>query len=88
MPNFAHLTPRAGKWLKDEGKRAVVPDVMVAVRVEKSFGLGLEFKSETGRVSPAQHEWASLLTAHGWSVQVVRSAQDAWDALLTYLGEQ
>ena len=88
VPNYAFLTPRAGKWLKDEGKRAGVPDVLCCVPTRskdgEAYGLAIEFKTPTGTVSAAQKAWGVLLTSHGWSVVVCRSAQEGWDALLTY----
>lgn len=87
IPNGGRRSPREAALMKAEGVTAGVPDWMLFVPNATSTGLALEFKNPTGsgRVSPAQAEFHTLLQAHGWAVHIVKSAHEAWDVLTRYL---
>ncbi|WP_372707736.1 VRR-NUC domain-containing protein, partial [Brevundimonas sp.] len=69
-----------------EGVSAGAPDWMLFAPREGRAGLALEFKSATGRVSPAQAGWHAALRQEAWTVHIVKSAAAAWEAVTDYLG--
>ena len=84
VPNAARRSPRQGAWMKAEGLRSGVPDVLCCVPASGHVGLALEFKAGTNQPTPAQQDWAKRLRDEGWRVVVVRSADEAWQALRDY----
>lgn len=58
------------------------------LRIIPCTGLAIEFKSPTGawRVSPEQKAWHNGLRENGWRVEVVKSAETAWEIVAEYLG--
>jgi hypothetical protein len=59
---------------------AGLPDIILVVPPNGSM-VGLEVKSATGRIRPAQKEFADKLTKNGGSYYIVRSLVDAMNAL-------
>jgi len=49
--------------------------------------VGLEVKTPKGRVSPVQRKWRAACEAAGGRYAVVRSAHDAWAAIMDALHE-
>ncbi len=62
-------------------------DISVVVPKSGRF-VGLEVKSANGRVSKEQVVYASVLTAHGGLYFVVRSVEQAKEAVAEILGEE
>ncbi len=89
IPNGGRRGKIEAGVLKGEGVLAGVPDIFVAVpfvAVGPHHGLFLEFKTPTGRVSPAQARMIQTLINQGYDCAVVRSETDAWAVLSEYLG--
>lgn len=78
VPNERHSSPQNMAHLKAMGLRPGCPDVWV---IWRGGGCALEFKSLRGTVSDAQKAVHARLREIGWSVVVVRSVDEAWDAL-------
>lgn len=85
IPNGGRRGPREAAILKAEGVSAGAPDWVLLASRGTAVGLALEFKSATGRVSPAQRQWHDALQHEGWAVYIVKSAVDAWAVLMQYL---
>lgn len=62
-------------------------DILGCVRPRGRL-IGLEAKSPTGKLSKAQHEWLTLIIAMGGYACVVRSVQEALNALVAAMGGQ
>ncbi len=91
VPNGAHLAGdeirRAIKMrkMKEEGFVPGVPDLMLPIARGKYYGLALEFKSATGKVSDQQKDYMNKLTNYGWKCEVVNDASKAWEITLHYI---
>lgn len=87
VPNGGTRAPREAALMKAEGVSAGVPDWLLFTPNRKHSGLALEFKSPTnkGRITDTQEAWHRKLRSVGWCVQVVTSAQEAWDVAIAYL---
>jgi hypothetical protein len=95
VPNGFNGDARRGSVMKAEGQRRGVPDVMVAVsrfvgpeganHGDRYFGLFLELKTATGRLSPEQEVYHEILAAEGYRVAVVRSLDEAIKTVTEYL---
>lgn len=90
VPNAGLRTPRQGKWMKDEGLKRGVPDILVftapaaLAHQGPRVGLAIELKNgKTGRISEYQHDWLTRLELNGWRTCVCRSM----DEVLTLLKE-
>jgi len=79
--------PIAGNLMKLEGLRKGAPDLCLAVRNERRAhgALFLEMKTATGRVSPEQAEYHSILQRQGFRVEVVRSVESAIEIIKDHL---
>lgn len=93
VPNGGKRDAIAARWLKDEGLKAGVPDIILPVwssmPAGKLFGcLVIEMKSErNGRVSKPQKEWAKTFELYGSGVHAVCwSWVSAVEAIAVYLG--
>ena len=86
IPNFAHLSVRAGAWLKAEGKLAGVPDLFVAIgnNVGKK-GLFIEMKSMKGAIQDSQLEVIDKLIESGYCCKIARSFEEAKKIVEEYL---
>ncbi len=88
IPNGGKRGAREAALMKAEGVLAGVPDLFLAQPQpipQGSCGLFLEFKSAAGKLSAAQQAMGLRLLANGYTVVVVRSAEEAWHALTEYL---
>lgn len=74
--------PRTIARLKREGLTRGVLDLMV-LRNDGWFA-SLEIKADGGRVSPEQAEWCNWLSSGGANAAVVRSLEEAIDALTAF----
>ena len=88
VPNGGYRKRKEAIRLKAEGVLAGVPDIMVAQPTEDHCGLFLEFKTEKGRASDKQKVVMAKLQKAGYKAIIVRSADEAWEALLKYLKEE
>lgn len=98
VPNGGKREVREAARLKGLGVRAGVPDLMLPVAsvghyretwVQGGlpyFGLAIEMKSSTGRVTPEQAKWHERLREAGWQVNVCRTWEEAREVVCTYLG--
>jgi hypothetical protein len=77
---------RRGAYMKQEGLRAGVPDLFLAIPAQGYHGLFIELKSEKGRLSDAQDEMIRILMAHGYVCRVARGWTEAQEAIIGYLG--
>lgn len=93
IPNGGRRNAREAALMKAEGVSAGAPDWVLfvasrdTVQPYQYHGLALEFKrpDKTIRVTPAQADWHQTLRAHGWRVEIVKSAQEAWTYLCRHL---
>ena len=70
-----------GAKLKKAGLQAGWPDIQL---VYQGRYFGLEVKTQTGRLSPAQLDLHKRLTSNGSSVAVVRSVDDALEIIVDW----
>lgn len=88
VPNFARISPRWGAWMKAEGKRAGVPDIVLPVARNGFHSLYIEMKMPgalPSAVKPAQHVWHARLAAQGNCVRICYGFEKARDVILAYL---
>lgn len=86
VPNAFKRTPRQGKWMKDEGLKAGVPDIVVAYPSGQYHGLFIEMKTRSGRLSAAQREWIERVRWAGYRAEVCFGCDDALDTVQQYFG--
>ena len=85
IPNGAYKSQYAQGLFKRTGLRAGVPDVFFPVSRCGFLGMFIEFKSATGRVSPAQKTWIENLTKEGYLVTTCRDWEIAAEMVTLYL---
>lgn len=88
IPNGDLRHPRVAVRLKNEGVKAGVPDLFLAVARGGYHGLFIEMKKPGGRVSQKQREWHDRLRAAGYRVLVRYGHQEAIHALVVYFGDE
>ncbi len=86
IPNGGLRRPRTAGRLKAEGAQDGVPDLLLPVARAGHYGLFIEMKSPTGRLSMRQRWWAETLTAAGHRVEVARGWPAACALIVDYLG--
>lgn len=98
VPNAAKRSARQGAWMKAEGMKAGVPDVVLpVVRVVRSIkgadiykvwgGLYIEMKAPDKYPRPNQREWADRLEKAGQKViRRCTTWQEAAQHIMEYLG--
>jgi hypothetical protein len=84
VPNEGKRSPRLGKRMKEQGLRAGVPDLFLAVRGMDLGGMFIEMKTPKGRLTDKQQGWYYYLK-HRYRVHVCRSAQEVVDAVVDYM---
>ena len=85
IPNGGHRDVRTGVKLKREGVRPGIPDLFLPVARGSFHGLFIEVKTVKGRMSDEQSDWREYLVENQYESIVVRSAQEAIDAIMDYL---
>jgi VRR-NUC domain len=85
IPNAGLRSWKYGKRLKAEGLSAGFPDIFVFIPSRGYMGLALEFKSKKGKLRPNQKEWLDRLKSAGYAALVVRSLDEAIQALELYM---
>ena len=86
VPNAAKRTPRLGQWMKDEGMKPGVPDIVVPIPRAGFHGAFLEMKRKKGGVvSPEQNWWITALRERLYFVTVCYGWDDAKFELEMYL---
>ena len=87
VPNGGARDAITGARLKAEGVRSGIPDLMLATKRSEFSGLFIEMKRQrpANAPSPAQKEVIAYLQAAGYCCRVCFGADDAIEALRTYL---
>lgn len=90
IPNGGARNAVTGSRLKDEGVRAGVPDMLLAMPTERHAGLFLELKRQRGtKVSPVQSAMINDLARAGYAVAVCYGFEEARRTIQAYLaGEE
>jgi hypothetical protein len=88
IPNGGLRNRGVAGQLRGQGVRAGVPDMHLPFPSAdaKKHGLWIEFKSATGRLSPAQETWSKVLGDGGHEVWLCRSWSEAANITIDYLG--
>jgi len=74
------------RYMKSEGRRAGVPDIMIPCPAGAYHGIFVELKREKGGVlSKEQKEWIQKLNDAGYYAVVARGLDDAKEKIETYL---
>lgn len=85
VPNAAKRSVRLAAYLKAEGLRPGVPDVVIAQPVGRWPGMYLELKSENGVLSVDQEKSLQHLMRAGYACAVAYSIDEARDLIEIYL---
>jgi hypothetical protein len=85
--NQGHGDKVRGSIAKAEGVKAGVPDLMLPVPRGLYYGLFIEMKIKSGKVSVEQSKWCFDLRNLGYDHSFCYSWQEARDAILKYLGK-
>ena len=88
VPNGGLRAKQTGARLKKTGVRAGVLDTSMPVPTAEYHGLYIEFKTPRpgSKLSKEQDWWVKELRETGYRVEVCRSATEAVDVVLDYLG--
>lgn len=86
IPNGGQRNIITAKRMKDEGVRAGIPDLFLAVPRGRFHGLFVEMKKpQGGVVSDAQKACMEMLSSNDYCVAVCRGFIDAQEAIKGYL---
>jgi hypothetical protein len=86
-PNAGKRNPRLGKWLKDEGMAAGVPDLFIPMPCNGKPGLYIEMKVRAGgSVSDLQAWWLEQLQKQGYVACVCKGHEQAIAVINEYFG--
>lgn len=86
IPNGGQRNIITAKRMKDEGVRAGIPDLFLAVPRGKFHGFFVEMKKTRGGVvSESQKACMQMLSENGYCVTVCHGFMDAQDAVKGYL---
>ena len=87
IPNGAHVSPKNRIRLLSEGLLKGMPDLCLPIPNGKYGALYLELKTSSGKISKFQKEIHELLRLYSNQIMIVRSIQEAIDAIQNYLYE-
>ena len=85
IPNAARRSAAQAAYLKAEGLRAGMPDIVVAAPRGGYHALYIELKTKKGRLSEAQHETLLALAELDYACAVARGVDEAIDLITKYL---
>lgn len=89
IPNGGKRHLKTAKAMKAEGAQKGVPDLMLAVPEASDcplyFGLFIEMKSATGRLSPEQKAYLVALETQGYKTAVCKSFDEFKQTIEEYL---
>lgn len=85
IPNAARRSAAQAAYLKAEGLRAGMPDIVIARPCGGFHGLYIELKTKTGRISDVQKQMLFALAAEDYACAVARSVDEAINLITTYL---
>ena len=85
VPNAARRSPSQAAYLKAEGLRAGIPDVVLATPRGGFAGMFLELKREGGKLSDAQRETLYLLANEGYACAIAWNLDEAIELITQYL---
>lgn len=85
IPNGGKRSPVTARRLKDEGVKAGVPDLCLACAGTLGHALYLEVKTKKNYPTAAQKFWIEKLQRAGNGVVIVRSLDEAVNAIATHL---
>jgi len=96
IPNGGHRHITVAKKMKAEGVKAGVPDIFLAVTVQRPIdingdlhlipGLFIEMKYGTNKPTKSQERWLKALEEQGYKVAVCYSDKEAKIVIVDYLG--
>lgn len=85
IPNAARRSAAQAAYLKAEGLRAGMPDIVIAKACGGFHGLYIELKTKTGRLSDVQKETLFDLAREKYACAVSRSVDETIELITTYL---
>lgn len=87
IPNGADVSDNHRNRLVAEGMESGVADLFLIAAERPYYGLWIEVKrGKKGKQSPAQKDFESLVTKHGYCYQVARDVQAGQKIISNYLG--
>jgi len=86
VPNGSNLAggARAGAWMRDQGLKKGVPDIICPYPNKQFCGLAIEMKSPKGKTTPEQENWLHNLQLVGWQTAVCYSSVGAFELWAKY----
>lgn len=88
IPNGGKRNVVTARLLKDEGVKAGVPDLCLACAGTYGHALYLEVKTKKSYPKAAQRKWIKRLQQAGNGVVIVRSLDEAVNAIATHLNRE
>lgn len=85
VPNCGKRTIRQAAWLKEEGMKAGVSDMLFLKRTSRYGFLCIENKTPKGRQEPEQKVFQYEVERHGGKYIIVRSIDEFIQAIDNYL---
>ncbi len=85
VPNGANTSPRIGKWMKEEGLKPGVPDVVLPLARQGYIGLWIEMKVDKNKPTKVQLDFHGRLREEGHKVVVCYNWEEARIVIMGYL---
>lgn len=85
VPNGRRRSAKEGALLKKEGVTAGVADLVLFVPKNGYHGLCIELKTEKGRQSESQKEWAIKIMSMGYNYAIVKSIDEFVELIKSYI---
>lgn len=84
-PNGGLRDGFTGAQMTALGAKRGFPDLILPVASNGAPGLAIEMKSAIGHLTAEQSAWLKMFESAGWVTHVCRSAEEARDAICSYL---
>jgi len=85
IPNGGNTNAARGRWLKAEGLKAGVPDIMLPVARCGWHGLYIELKFDKNKPTKKQKQWLDALTEQGYLATACWGMDEAQALIESYL---